>query len=151
MLRLGDKEKISGEIWVYKHNADGSKTLLRNKKNVILNVGKDFLALHLKAAASSGFMDHIAVGSDGTSAQATDTGVITQIGVRVQGTLDNPGATNILENTATFGAGVATGAWQEAALYSAITGGTSFARQTFGILTKGALDTFSLVWQITLG
>lgn len=151
MLKLGDKGKISGEIWVYKHNADGTKTLVRNTKNVILNVGKDFLAAWLKESQASGFMNHIAVGSDGTAAQASDTGVITPIGVRVLGTLDNPGASNILENTATFGPGVATGAWQEAALYSEITGGTSFARQTFGVLTKGALDTFSLVWQITLG
>lgn len=152
MLNVKEPLKLKGEIWIHKINKDGSKTLLRNKKNVILNVGKDFLAAWLAAASqATGFMEFIAVGSDNTAAQATDTGVISQIGARKIGTLSTPGNTNIFQNTASFAAGEATGSWVEAALYSEVTGGTAFARQTFGILTKGALDTFALTWQISLG
>ena len=135
---------------IQKHNADGTKELLLTKKNVILDVGKDFLAAWLQAAQASGFMGFIAVGSDATAATPADTGLGTELG-RLAGTLSNPGSTNILQNTTTFASGVGTGTWQEAALFSAISGGTAFARQTFGTLTKGALDTFSITWQITLG
>lgn len=141
---------IRGALWIHKIHADGSKELLLEKTNVILDVGKDFLAQWLKQSQASGFMEYIAVGSDDTAAQASDTSLGSEL-ARVQGTLTTPGTTNILQNTATFGAGAGTGAWKEAALYSASSGGTAFSRQTFGVLTKGSLDTFSITWQITLG
>jgi len=150
MKTVREKGLISGEIWIHKLNSDGSKTLLVNKKNVILDVGKDFLAAWLAASQASGFMEYIGVGSDNTAANASDTGLGTELG-RTQGVLTTPGNTNILRNTATFGAGVATGTWYETALFSAASGGTAFARQTYGLLTKGVLDSFAITWEISLG
>ena len=87
-----------------------------------------------------------------TIVQGTNTTTITTV---VNGTDLVVGSTagwvvDMWQNVASFGPGVDTGTLREAGLFSLTSGGTMFARQTFGDIVKAAGDTLVLTWQLTL-
>jgi hypothetical protein len=126
----------------------GNLKEVREIKNLIVTVGKSFLASWLTASQASGFMAFVGVGTGTAAATLGDTALQTELATRATGTLSS--STNVLQNLATFGPGVDTGAITEAGLFSASSSGTMFARQVFGAINKGAGDTLQVTWQITL-
>ena len=129
---------------------DASGNLKESKEinNVVVTVGKNFLALWLTAATQSDyFMRYIGLGTGVSAASASDTDLETPLPTRVAGTLSS--STNVWQNQATFGPGVNTGSITEAGIFSASSSGTLFARQTFGVITKNAGDTLQVTWQVT--
>lgn len=67
---------------------------------------------------------------------------------RQQGTLSS--SSNVWQNVVTFGAGNGTGAVAEAGLFSVSSSGTMFARNVFGVVTKGAGNSLIVTWQVTV-
>ncbi len=121
---------------------------LRIVENVVVTVGKTYLANWLTAATQSGyFMQYIALGTGATAATAGDTALQTELTTRVAGTLTN--TTNVWQNVASFGPGVDTGAITESGIFSASSGGTMLARQVFSVINKAAGDTLQITWQVT--
>ena len=57
---------------------------------------------------------------------------------------------NSIELIATFGAGVGTGAWEEAGIFSAASGGIMFSRVLTGTYTKRQSDVFEAHWTYTI-
>lgn len=51
---------------------------------------------------------------------------------------------------ATFGPGVGTAAITEAGIFNAASAGTMLARTAFPVINKGALDTLTLTWKVTV-
>ena len=120
-----------------------------DKDNVVVTVGKNYLAAWLAAASQAGpFMQYIALGTGTTPANSSDTTLETELTTRVAGTISN--STNVWQNQATFGPGVNTGAITESGLFSDSSGGTLLARQVFAVVNKAAGDTIVFTWQITL-
>jgi hypothetical protein len=123
--------------------------------NIVVTIGKVYLASWLAAASQAGeFMSWIGLGTGTTTPVVGLTDLQTPLATRVQGTLTTPGSTNVWQNQVTFGPGVNTGAITEAGLFSVdwtypTPAGTMFAYQTFGVVNKGAGDTFILTWQVT--
>ncbi len=120
--------------------------------NLIVTIGKTYLATWLAAASQSGeFMSYIALGTGTTSPSASDTALETEFAgggySRVQGTLTS--STNTWQNSAIFSPGNGTGAVTEAGLFSASTSGTMFARQTFAAYNKAAGDTLTVTWSVS--
>ena len=94
-------------------------------------------------------MTHMAVGTGSTAAAAGNTALETQLGSRVALT-----STTVTSNStayvATFGAGVGTGALTEAGIFNASTSGTMLCRTLFAVINKGAADTMTITWTITI-
>ena len=59
-------------------------------------------------------------------------------------------STNTVEYVATFGAGTGTAALVEAGILNAGSGGTLLCRTVFSVVNKGADDTLTITWTITI-
>jgi hypothetical protein len=141
--------KATGYIRFDLFDENGNLKEHKEIKNVVVTVGKNYLATWLTAATQADyFMRYIALGTGAAAASASDTALGTELATRVAGTLTSSGA--VWQNVATFGAGVNTGAITEAGIFSASSAGTMFARQTFGTITKAAGDSLQVTWQITI-
>lgn len=139
---------VKGFIKIDLFDKDGALKDTREIKNVVVTVGKNALAAWLAQATQSDyFMRYIALGTGTNAATAADTALQTELPTRVAGTLSS--ATNVWQNIASFGPGVNTGSITEAGIFSASSGGTLFARQVFGVITKSAGDSLQVTWQIT--
>lgn len=146
---MEDTLKLTGRINFKLFDADGRLKEERAINNVVVTVGKNYLATWLTAATQADyFMRYLALGTGVTAATAGDTALQTELSTRVAGTLTP--TSNIWQNQATFGAGVDTGAITESGIFSASSGGTMLARQTFAAINKGAGDSLQVTWQITL-
>ena len=141
--------KLKGHIKIVLKSATGEVKHQMEKDNVVVTVGKAYLATWLAAASQAGkFMSYIALGTGSTPASASDTALETELATRVLGTLS--ATTNVWQNVATFGAGVDTGTISEAGLFTASSAGTMFARQVFTGIPKGADDILEFTWTVTL-
>jgi len=148
-MQTQESVKIKGHINIKLFDRKGNIKEFRDIDNVIVTVGKNFLASWLKdATQSTSFMQYVALGTGTNAADASDTDLQTPLGSRVAGTLTSN--TNIWQNQATFAPGAATGALTESGLFSESTGGTLFARQVFPVVNKQAGDTIVFTWQVTL-
>lgn len=137
-----------GRIKFDLYDASGKLKETREINNVVVTVGKNYLATWLTAATQADyFMRYIALGTGTNAANASDTTLQTELSSRVAGTL-TPSA-NVWQNVASFGPGVNTGAITESGIFSASSAGTMFARQTFAVINKGAGDSLQVTWQVT--
>jgi hypothetical protein len=140
---------VKGRIKFDLFDSTGKLKDSREINNVVVTVGKNFLAAWLAAASQAGyFMQYIGLGTGTNAANSADTALQTELATRVAGTLSS--STNVWQNQATFGAGVNTGAITEAGIFSASAAGTLLARQVFGVINKAAGDSLQITWQITL-
>jgi len=140
---------FKGHINLKLYGPDGILKQEVDKNNVVVTVGKAYLAAWLAAASQAGyFMQYVGLGTGSTAATSSDTTLETELTTRVAGTITNNSTT--WQNMATFGPGVDTGALTESGLFSASSGGTMMARQVFGTVTKAAGDTIVFTWTITI-
>jgi len=153
MDEMKDTLKLTGSVNVKLIGPDGIVKQEHTDHNLVVTVGKSYLATWLAAAPQSGtFMPYVALGTLQTGPSSGDTALGAESVVggysRVSGTLSS--ASNVWTNTATFAPGNGTDAIKEAGLFSASTSGTMFAHQTFNVYNKGAADTMIIVWSVTL-
>lgn len=140
---------LKGRIKFDLYDALGNSKEVREINNVVVTVGKNYLATWLTAATQADyFMRYIALGTGTNAANASDTALQTELPTRVAGTLSS--SLSVWTNQATFGAGVNTGAIAESGILSASSGGTLFARQSFAVINKAAGDTLVVTWSITI-
>ena len=146
---MEEQMKLTGYIKFDLFDAKGNLKQHEEVKNVVVTVGKNYLAAWLMAASQAGFfMQYLALGTGVTAANSADTTLETELATRVAGTLTS--STNVWQNQGTFGAGINTGAITEAGIFSASSGGTMLARQVFPVINKAAGDSLQVTWQITL-
>lgn len=152
MEALKESLKLKGSVNVKLIGPDGKLKQEHTNHNLVVTVGKTYLAQWLTALTqSTPFMSYVGLGS-GTSGPASgDTTLDTELVVggysRQQGTLSF--ASNVWTNTVTFAPGNGTAAITEAGLFSASTSGTLFAHQVFSAYNKAAGDTMIIVWSVT--
>lgn len=139
--------KASGSLRVVITGADGQVKEEHDFKNLIVSVGKSFVASRMVGAASN-VMSHMAVGSGTTAASAGDTTLGSELGrvALAAGTA----ASNVVTYTATFPAGTGTGAVTEAGILNAASVGTLLCRTVFAVVNKGADDAMSVTWTVTI-
>lgn len=145
---MDEQLKLTGHISLKLFGPEGELKETREIKNVVVTVGKNFLANWLTGATQADyFMRYLALGTGTNAASASDTALQTELSTRVAGALTN--STNVWQNQVTFGAGVDTGAITEAGIFSAPSVGTMFARQVFAVVNKASGDSLQLTWQVT--
>lgn len=142
-----DQLKATGLIQLVLRDEHGNIKETHEFNNLVVAAGLAFLASRAKDATAA-VMSHMAVGSGATAAASGQTALVTEVG-RVALTATNA-AGGTITYTATFGAGVATGALTEIALFNANAAGTMLARSVYAVVNKQATDTLSVTWNVTL-
>ena len=139
--------KASGALRVVVTGPDGQVKEDRSFANLVVTVGKNFVASRI-VGTSDNVMSHMAIGSGTTAAAAGDTTLQSEL-ARVA--LGSSAATlNTVVYAATFLAGTGTGAVTEAGVFNAASSGTLLCRTVFSVVNKGALDSMSITWTITI-
>jgi outer membrane protein assembly factor BamB len=139
--------KASGSLRVVVTGADGKVKEEHEFKNLVVTVGKNFVASRMVGTASA-VMSHMAVGSNNTAAAAGDTALGAELGRVALST--SVATTNVVTYTATFPAGTGTGAIVEAGIFNASSAGTMLCRTVFAVVNKGVDDALSITWTITI-
>lgn len=143
--------KPKGQWFAYLYGPDGKLKETRQGYNVVTSVGKEFIASYLNSAvvAAATFTGkYIAIGTGSTTESASDTGMGTEAS-RSTGTCSYI-SNQIFQIKTTFATGSGTGAIAEYGLFSSATGGTLIARDTEAVINKGANDTLTVVYQMTI-
>lgn len=140
---------IKGDLHiVIKDALTGEVKVDRLEKNLVVTVGKDWIASRMVGTAAN-TMGYMAVGTDSTSPAAGNTTLGAEV-ARVAVT-SATASTNTVTYVATFPAGTGTGALTEAGIFNANTAGTMLSRTTYSVINKGSGDEMTITWVITVG
>jgi hypothetical protein len=124
--------------------------IVQETNNLVVTAGKEWVAARMKNTST--VMTHMGVGTGTTAAVIANTALETQHGDGRQ-TLTTSGgsvAGAVITFHRTFAAGNQTGAITEAGVFTAASGGTMLCRTVFGVVNKGALDTMTISWAVTI-
>lgn len=144
---MNDGLKLRGDVALVLRDKHGNVKDERNIKNLIVDTGLNFICDRMKNDETA--MTHMALGSGSTAAAAGDTSLGSQLGSREALDSDTVSA-NTITYTSSFEAGDATGSVTEAGIFNAASGGTMLCRTVFAVVNKGADDSLSVTWTITL-
>lgn len=146
-MNTNETLKANGSLRVVLTGPDGKVKEDRTFKNLVVDTGKAFVASRM-VGITSDVMSHMAIGSNTTAAQATDTALGTELGrVAISSGVS---AANVVTYTATFPVGVGTGAIAEAGIFNANIAGTMLCRTVFAVVNKAANDSLSITWTVTI-
>lgn len=141
---------MTGRLTIEVHDELGVLKERREVPNIITTAGKTFIAASLAKTTtnSPAAMTHMAVGTSSTAAAVGDTALVAEA-ARVALTSTTP-STNTVQYVATFGAGVGTATLTEAGILNASSGGTLLARTVYTGIAKGASDSLTITWTVTV-
>ena len=139
---INDDLKLKGKLQIAL-NGD----TVQEVDNLVVTAGKGSVASRMKDASATA-MSHMAIGSGTTAAAASQTALGTELG-RVSLTSTSVSGA-VVTYVATFAAGTGTGAVTEAALLNASSSGTMLCRTVFSVVNKGANDSMTITWTVTV-
>jgi hypothetical protein len=142
-----DKLQATGSVNIVVRGEDGNVTQDFTIPNLVVDTGLDYIASRMKDASATA-MTHMAVGSGTTAAAAGQTALVTEV-ARVALTSSTVTGESIAY-VASYAAGTGTGALTEAAILNAASAGTMLCRTVFSVINKGAGDTMTVTWTITI-
>lgn len=148
MSVLTEKLKATGKVHMKLIGPDGKIKDERKFTNVVVQGGLAYIAARMVETGRPTEMSYMGLGSSGTAALVTDTTLGTQLSREALDT--STVSTDTVTYVATFPAGSATGAIQEAGIFNASTGGTMLCRTTFLEVNKGADDSLTVSWEVTI-
>jgi hypothetical protein len=141
---MKDTISLVGEVEILLNNQ-----VVLEKKNLIVQVGKNFLASAVINNSTSPFVG-MAIGTGTNAASLSDTTLQIE-SVRAAFTTSSV-STNVVSLSNTYAAGTGTGAVTEAGIFNNSTsGGTMLSRVVFSAVNKSAADTLTINWTITVG
>jgi hypothetical protein len=146
---FNDSIKMKGKLNVVLTGPDGEVKEAREFDNLVVTVGKNFIASRMKDTTATA-MSHMEVGTSTQAAAVGDTALVSAVsGSRVSLT-----STTVTDNSvayvATFPAGTGTGALTEAGIFNASSSGTLLCRTVFSVINKGSADTLGITWTVTV-
>ena len=139
---INDGLKLTGKLKI----ALNGETV-QEVDNLVVTDGKEYVASRMKDATATA-MSHMAIGSGSTAAAASDSALGNQLGRVALTSTAVSGA--VVTYTATFGAGTGTGAVTEAGILNASSGGDLLCRTVFSVVNKGASDSMTITWTVTV-
>ena len=142
-----DNSKATGKLTIEIKNDKGTVIETREVKNLVVDAGLDYIASRMKDATATA-MSHMAIGTGSTAAAAADTTLGTEAD---RNALTSTTVTdNAVAYVASFAAGEGTGAITEAGIFNASSGGTLLCRTVFSVVNKGASDSMTITWTVTI-
>jgi len=145
---INDIVKPKGNLQILLTGPDGIVKTNHNVDNLVVTTGKQWIAARMYDSAEPAQMSHMAVGTDNTAADVADTTLAVEA-ARVALTSTTV-STNTTQYVASFPAGTGTGALVEAGILNDSSAGTLLCRTVFPVVNKGADDTLSITWTITI-
>jgi|TARA_R100001082_G_C4241604_1_gene107575 hypothetical protein len=142
MSGINDQLQLKGHLQIHLNDE-----LVRDVDNLVVTTGKNLVASRL-VGTTPAVMSHMAIGSGTTAAAAGNTALGTELG-RVSLT-SGSASSAVVTYVATFAAGTGTGAVTEAGLLNASSGGTLLCRTVFSVVNKGANDSMTVTWTVTV-
>lgn len=147
---ISEKLAPTGELKIVVTDKHGKVKEERTEKNLVVTTGLNYIAARMTDTSQPTDMSHMAIGTGTTAADAADTTLETELSrVALTGAEGAP-SNNTIVYTASYGAGVGTGALTEAAVLNAASAGTMLCRTVFSAVNKGADDSITITWTITI-
>ena len=142
-----EETKATGKLTVEIKDKNGLVKETREVKNLVEQAGLDFIASRMKDATAD-VMSHMAIGTGSSAAASGNTTLGTEAARQslTSTTVNN----NAVSYVASFAAGTGTGAITEAGVLNAASGGTLLCRTVFSVVNKGASDSMTITWTITI-
>jgi hypothetical protein len=138
--------KAKGKLQIKLFGPDGKLKSEKTIPNLVVTTGKTFIAARMVGTPTA--MSHMAIGSGTTDPVVGNTALETELGRVALTSSASSGA--VVTYVASFGAGTGTGAVTEAGILNASSGGTLLCRTEFAVVNKGADDSMSVTWTITV-
>ena len=142
-----DNSKATGKLTVEIKNKQGEVIDVREVKNLVVDDGLEYIASRMKDTSATA-MSHMAIGTGSTAAAASDTALGTE--AARQALTSTTVTANAVAYVASFAAGTGTGAITEAGILNAGSGGTLLCRTVFSVVNKGASDSMTITWTVTI-
>jgi len=142
-----DSSKVTGSVNVVVRGEDGAVKQEFTVPNLVVDSGLNFIASRMEGT-SDAVMSHMAVGTNNTAAASGDTTLGTEA-ARVALT-SGVASSNAMTYIATFPAGTGTGALTEAGVFNDPTSGDMLCRTVFAVINKGASDSMTVTWTVTI-
>lgn len=139
---LHDDLKMTGHLTIAINNA-----VVQEVPNLVVTDGKEYVASRMKDASTAA-MSHMAIGTGSTAAAAGDAALGSEADRNSLTSTAVSGTT--VTYVATFGAGEGTGAITEAGLFNASSSGVMLCRTVFAVVNKGASDSMTITWTVTV-
>jgi hypothetical protein len=139
--------KATGRLQIVVRDENGNIKQEVDVPNLVVTTGLNFIASRMKDATATA-MTHMAVGTGGTAANVADTTLGAET-ARVALTSTTV-TTNSVAYVATFNAGTGTGALVEAGILNAASVGTLLCRTVYSVVNKGANDSMTITWTVTV-
>ena len=139
---LKDGLKLTGKLSIAINNK-----IVREVPNLVVTDGKEYVASRMKDTTADA-MSHMAIGTGSTAAAASNAALGTEAG-RVS-LASTTVTANEVEYVATFAAGTGTGAITEAGILNAASAGDLLCRTVFSVVNKGASDSMTITWTVTV-
>lgn len=144
---LVENLKATGRLQIVVRDESGNVKQELDVKNLVVTTGLNYIASRMKDATATA-MSHMAVGTSSTAASAGQTALVAET-ARVALTSTTV-TTNSVAYVATFNAGTGTGALTEAGILNAASVGTLLCRTVFSVVNKGANDSMTITWTVTV-
>ena len=124
--------------------------IVQEADNLVVTAGKAWVAQRMEGV-TLGVMTHMGIGTGTTAAVIANTDLETVTGARLALT-DSGGivAGSVITFACSYPAGAHTAAITEAGIFTAVTSGTMLARTVFTVVNKGALDSMTISWAVTI-
>ncbi|MDD4242734.1 MAG: hypothetical protein PHG08_00340 [Bacilli bacterium] len=146
--------KATGSLRIQHYDKDGKLKEDRIVPNLVVDVGKAFIAGRIAASPTPPTaISHMEVGTSAAGLGVGNTVLASPVvGSRTALTSATSGvpAANKIRFICTFGTGVGTGALVEAGLFNGSPSGTMLCRTTFDVINKGAADSITITWDLTI-
>lgn len=139
---INDGFKMKGRLTIALNDE-----VVQEVDNLVVTTGKAYVASRMKDATATA-MSHMAIGTGSTAAAAGDTALGSEA-ARTPLTSQTV-TSNQIVYVDSFGAGTGTGAITEAGLFNASSGGTMLCRTVFSVVNKGADDSMTITWTVTV-
>jgi len=153
---MGDKPmenqneiKALGKLDIVVKDEHGSVKQELTVDNLVVDVGLAYIASRMKDATATA-MTHMELGTGTTAAAAGNTTLETIISGSRTALTSTTVTSNAVAYVASFAAGTGTGAVTEAGILNAGSGGTLLCRTVFSTVNKGASDSMTITWTVTI-
>lgn len=143
---LSENLKLKGDLKITLTKPDGSKSV-QTVKNLVVDAGLTYIASRLNGDSSDA-VSHMGIGTGTTAAASDDTALESQVSNIVLS--DSSRTDNVITFSATYAAGVGTGAITEAGLFVGSPATAMLCRTVFPVVNKQAADSLAIDWQVTI-
>ena len=120
--------------------------VVQETNNLVVMAGKNWVADRMNNANT--VMTRMALGTGTTAAAVGNTTLVTELDRNAL--TSTTVSTNTIAYACTWAAGDGTGAITEAGLFDAASSGDMLARTVFSVVNKGASDSITITWTITI-